>query len=169
MSTLKKVINSIDNILTKIEENITFILLFAMLLAVFAGFVSRYIFNSPLDWSEEFSRYVMIWATFIGASYGVKTGAHITLDVLVVFFSEKANKILRTVSYVFSLIYCVLVVFIGIPFIENLIKTQQLSPAMQIPMYFVYISIIVGTILMFVRYIILLIYEFTNFNSLEKA
>lgn len=169
MSNLKKVINSIDNILTKIEENITFILLFAMLLAVFAGFVSRYIFNSPLAWSEEFSRYVMIWATFIGASYGVKKSSHITLDVLVIYLSERGNKILRTVSYVFSLIYCVLVIFIGIPFINNLIKTQQSSPAMHIPMYVVYISIIVGTALMFLRYIILLFNEFSNTNKLEEA
>ncbi len=160
---------SLDNTLTKIEENLTFILLLAMLLAVFASFVSRYVFNSPIDWTEEFSRYVMIWATFIAASYGVKTGAHITLDIMVIYLSDKGNKILRTVSYILSLVYCVLVIYIGIPFINNLIETQQKSPAMEIPMYFVYLSIIVGTVLMFLRYVILLFNEFSNSNQLEKV
>ncbi|WP_102347596.1 TRAP transporter small permease [Bacillus sp. Marseille-P3661] len=166
---MKKLMKSLDNTLTKIEENLTFILLLAMLLAVFASFVSRYVFNSPIDWTEEFSRYVMIWATFIAASYGVKTGAHITLDIMVIYLSDKGNKILRTVSYILSLVYCVLVIYIGIPFINNLIETQQKSPAMEIPMYFVYLSIIVGTVLMFLRYVILLFNEFSNSNQLEKV
>ncbi len=165
MNSLKKVINTIDNALTKIEENLTFLLLLSMLLAVFASFVSRYIFNDSLTWTEEFSRYVMIWATFIAASYGVKKGSHITLDVLVIYLSERGNKILRIVSYIFSLAYCVLIVFIGIPFINSLIETQQKSPAMHIPMYFVYSSIVVGTILMFLRYIILLFNETTTSSS----
>lgn len=169
MNSLKKVIKTLDNILTKIEENLTFLLLLSMLLAVFASFVSRYIFNAPLTWTEEFARYVMIWATFIAASYGVKTGAHITLDVLVIYLSERGNKILRIVSYLFALVYCGLIVFIGIPFINSLIETHQQSPAMQIPMYVVYSSIIVGTIFMLLRYIILLFNEMTNSNKPEEA
>lgn len=169
MNSLKKVIKTLDNILTKIEENLTFLLLLSMLLAVFASFVSRYIFNDPLTWTEEFARYVMIWATFIAASYGVKTGAHITLDVLVIYLSERGNKILRIVSYLFALVYCGLVIFIGIPFINSLIETHQQSPAMHIPMYVVYSSIIVGTIFMFLRYIILLFNEMTNSNKPEEA
>lgn len=152
---MKKSIDRFEKVLSKIEENIIFILLVGMLLSVFAGFVSRYILNSPLSWSEELARYLMIWATFIAVSYGVKTGAHITLDVLVVYLNDKANKLLRAISYIISIIYCIVVIFIGIPFVNNLINTGQTSPAMQFPMYIVYASIVVGSILMTIRYLIL--------------
>lgn len=151
---MRKKIDQFEKILTKIEENIIFILLLGMLAATFLGFVSRYFF-SALAWSEEMARYLMIWATFIAVSYGVKKGAHITLDVLVVYLNDKANRVLRAISYIFSMTFCLIIVFVGIPFVNNLLNTGQTSPAMQFPMYIVYGSLVVGLFLMFIRYLIL--------------
>ncbi|MBR3121682.1 MAG: TRAP transporter small permease [Oceanobacillus sp.] len=166
---MKKLLNQTDKILTKVEENLIFILLFSMLMAVFSSFISRYFFDAQLRWSEELSRYLMIWATFIAVSYGVKKGAHITLDVLVVYFNEKANKVLRAISYIVSSIYCLIVIFAGIPFVNNLMQTGQTSPAMQIPMYTVYFSIVVGSILMLIRYIILFVNDIFYGKTIENT
>lgn len=166
---IKSISKKIDKVLSFFEENVIFILLLTMLLAVFSNFVSRYFFNTTLGWAEELSRYLLIWSTFIAASYGVKKGAHITLDVLVIYLSEKANKVLRATSYIISMVFCVLVVYIGIPFINDLIATNQLSPSLRLPMYIVYGSIVLGSILMFIRYLLLFISDILYGEKIEKT
>ncbi len=42
--------------------------------------VMRYVLNSPLSWPEELARYLMIWATFIGAALLVREDGHVRLD-----------------------------------------------------------------------------------------
>lgn len=167
--SLKKISKRIDKIVSIFEENLIFILLMTMLLAVFSNFVSRYFFNSTIGWAEELSRYLMIWSTFIGASYGVKKGAHITLDVLVIYLSERANKLLRAISYVISIIFCVLIIYLGIPFINDLIVSNQQSPSLSLPMYVVYGSIILGSTLMLIRYILLFIQDIIYNEEIEKT
>ena len=166
---LKQISKKIDKILSVFEENLIFILLLAMLAAVFSNFVSRYFFDSAIGWAEELSRYLMIWSTFIAASYGVKKGAHITLDVLVVYLSKKANKVIRAISYVISIIFCVLIIYLGIPFINDLFNANQKSPSLRLPMYIVYGSIVLGSALMLIRYILLFIEDIIFNEEIEKT
>lgn len=44
--------------------------------------VYRYGFNSSLFWAEEVVIYSIICMSFVGASMGVRYGAHISVDVL---------------------------------------------------------------------------------------
>ncbi|BAQ09341.1 TRAP-type C4-dicarboxylate transport system, small permease component [Bacillus sp. OxB-1] len=158
-----------EKILTYIEENVAYLTLLFMLLIVFLNFLLRYLFGSSITWGEELARYLMIWSTFIAASLGVKKGAHITLDILVVYLPEKANRVLRGISYILSMVYCILLLYIGIPFINSLITKGQLSPAMQVPMSGVYGAIVVGTALMLIRYIILFISDVIRNEKIEKS
>lgn len=161
-------IKKIDKIMDFLEENFVFIALLSMLLIVFANFVSRYVLGSPITWGEEASRYLMIWATFIAASLGVKKGAHITLDILIVYLPERANRILRATSYIVSMIYCVILIVIGIPFINSLVEKGQLSPALHIPMSIIYLAVLIGTIFMFIRYVLLFISDIIKSEQIEK-
>lgn len=161
-------VKKFEKILTFLEENFIYFSLLLMLSIVFINFVMRYLFGTSITWGEELARYLMIWATFIAASLGVKKGAHITLDILVIYLSEKANRVLRAISYSCCIIYCILVLYIGIPFINSLVEKNQLSPALQIPMSIVYLAIIVGTILMLLRYILLFITDIINNEQIEK-
>jgi TRAP-type transport system small permease protein len=60
----------------------------ALLLAVMAAIVAaevfcRYILNASLAWSEELSRYLFIWVSFLGAVIALVRGTHIGVDSLV--------------------------------------------------------------------------------------
>ena len=163
-----RMLKKMDKIMDFLEENFVFIALLSMLMIVFANFIFRYLFGSPITWGEEASRYLMIWATFIAASLGVKKGAHITLDILVVYLPVKANRILRAISYILSMIYCVILIVIGIPFINSLIEKGQLSPALHMPMHIVYLAVLVGTIFMLFRYVLLFISDIIKSEQVEK-
>ncbi|PPA68482.1 TRAP transporter small permease [Jeotgalibacillus proteolyticus] len=162
-------LKKIEKIINYIEEYFIFGSLLLMVLIVFLNVIGRFIFNFSFSWSEEAARYLMIWATFIAASLGVKKGAHITLDILTIYLPEKMNRIVRAISYILSMVYCILILFIGIPFIMDMATKGQLSPALQMPIHFVYLSIIVGTVLMFIRYIFLFIDDIIHMNKIEKS
>jgi TRAP-type C4-dicarboxylate transport system permease small subunit len=54
-----------------------------MVLMVFGNVVLRYAFNSGITVSEELSRWLFVWLTFLGAIVGLKERAHLGTDVLV--------------------------------------------------------------------------------------
>jgi C4-dicarboxylate transporter DctQ subunit len=162
------VLKKVDRVIEQIEEYFVFSSLLLMVLIVFINVLGRFVFNFSISWSEEAARYLMIWATFIAASLGVKKGSHITLDILTVYLPEKANRIVRAISYLLSMVYCILILVIGIPFIMDMMAKGQISPALHMPIHFVYLAIVAGTVLMLIRYILLFIDDIVYSNQIEK-
>ncbi|MCM3716167.1 TRAP transporter small permease [Alkalihalobacillus oceani] len=156
---IKKAIDKFDAIMESVESYLVFLLLFAMLFFVFIGVIFRYGFGFTLSWGEELPRYIMIWATFIGASLGVKKGSHISVDALEAFLPLAAKRVVVVISYVISLAFCIVILAIGVPFIGSLADSGQLSPALRIPMYFAYLAVLIGIGMMAIRYLLLLIFE----------
>jgi TRAP-type transport system small permease protein len=56
--------------------------LLAMVIMVFGNVVMRYAFNSGILISEEMSRYVFIWLTYLGAMVAMREGGHLGVDTL---------------------------------------------------------------------------------------
>ncbi len=49
---------------------------------VFAGSVSRYLFSSPLQWSEEVAKYAMIYGCMFGVALAYLQGTQITFSIV---------------------------------------------------------------------------------------
>lgn len=58
-------------------------LLALMVVLVFGNVVARYAFNSGITVSEELSRWLFVWLTFLGAIVGMRERAHLGSDMLV--------------------------------------------------------------------------------------
>ena len=58
------------------------ILFGTMTAIVIVGVFFRYLFNMPLNWVEETSRYLMIWGASVAISLGVSAGEHVGLTVI---------------------------------------------------------------------------------------
>lgn len=152
-----KFLRTFDRVQTRIEEMLLLALLGSMLLVVFLGVINRFVINLPMSWSEELARYLMIWAAFVGASLGVKHATHITVDSLVSIFSNKARGHISLVVNVACCIFCMWIFYIGFVFMEKLMMTGQVSPAMRAPIYYAYIAVPLGFLMMGSRYLINLI------------
>ncbi|MDA7419191.1 TRAP transporter small permease [Xenophilus arseniciresistens] len=59
------------------------VLLFAIVVLVFGNVVLRYGFNSGIVASEEVSRWLFVWLTFLGAIVALRERAHLGTDMLV--------------------------------------------------------------------------------------
>ena len=64
-------------------EGLIALLLLLMVILVFGNVVLRYGFNSGLTVSEEVSRWMFVWLTFMGAIVALKEHAHLGSDMLV--------------------------------------------------------------------------------------
>jgi len=135
------------------EKTAVTALLGTMILVVFLQVIFRFVLKGSLPWSEELARYVMVWAVFIGASMGAKSGAHIGVGALVKLFPRGWRKSLVVVSASFSVVFCAVVFYLSAKVVLNIFMSGQVSPAMEIPMYLAYAAVPVGILLMGVRFV----------------
>jgi len=72
----------------------------------------RYVLKSPLFGLEEFSRLIGVWVYFLGAIFGTRLDSHVQGDVAARFFkTARSRAALSTMTWIFSLILCVLFLY----------------------------------------------------------
>ena len=122
----------------------TLVMVISILLQVFF----RYAMNSPLYWSEEVARYAFVWLVFIGAAIASKRGAHIGVDYIVMHLPELPKNILAIFVNLLVLFFISCVIYMSVGVIKS--NMTQLSPAMRIPMGYIFMAIPTGLGISFV-------------------
>lgn len=77
-----------------------------MVVLVFGNVVMRYGFNSGITVSEELSRWLFVWLTFLGAIVAMKEGAHLGSDTLVSRMPLPVKKLFFLVGHGLMLFVC---------------------------------------------------------------
>ncbi|HVN98270.1 MAG TPA: TRAP transporter large permease subunit [Syntrophorhabdaceae bacterium] len=75
-----KTMANLTKFLNKALDYFAFILVLAMTCVVFTQVTNRYIFGSPLSWTEEAARILFIWMIFVGAYLALRMNAHISIE-----------------------------------------------------------------------------------------
>lgn len=86
--------------------------LFGMVVMVFANVVLRYAFNTGITVSDELSRWLFVWMTFLGALVGMREYAHLGVDSVINRLPPGGKKICLALSQMLML-FCTWVVFKG--------------------------------------------------------
>lgn len=119
-----------------------------MVVVTGAQIVCRVFFTS-LSWSEEATRYLLIWSTLLGAGCVYKHSGHISITVLQDLLPEKAKDVLQIVIHALCIVLFALIVFYGIKYFGK--QGRQLSATMRLPMKYVYTCIPLGAGIMIVH------------------
>ena len=119
-----------------------------MVVVTGAQIVCRVFFTS-LSWSEEATRYLLIWSTLLGAGCVYKHAGHISITVLQDLLPEKAKDVLQIVIHALCIVLFALIVFYGIKYFGK--QGRQLSATMRLPMKYVYTCIPLGAGIMIVH------------------
>src|SRR5947209_19633351 len=83
-----------------------------MVVLVFGNVVLRYGFNSGITVSEELSRWLFVWLTFVGAIVALRNHAHLGMDSVVTRLPLIGKKICLVLSLLLML-WCVYLFFVG--------------------------------------------------------
>ncbi len=123
------------------------ILIFIILIIlVWLQFFTRYVLNDSLSWTEEVSRYFLIWLTFIGGASCVRRGTLIALDFFYRYISVSWTKPLLLLSEIITSAfygYC------GYLAVMLAVKTaHQRMSSVDLPKYLVAYGVAFGCALM---------------------
>ena len=152
---------SLINLLNIIIKWFLAILMMIITFLTFYQVVLRYVFNNAPSWSEELVRFLFIWCSFVGAAIGIKEHIHIGVDVFVNLLPRRLTHLVAVFVNVGIIIFSVYMIFYGW---EVTIMTHgQPSPAMGIPMSWIYISIPVMGFMLLIYCSIEIIKEWKKF------
>ncbi|MFC2990550.1 MAG: TRAP transporter small permease [Halomonas sp.] len=115
--------------------------------------VYRYGFNGSLFWAEEVVIYSIICMSFVGASMGVRHGAHISVDVLNAFVPPAINRWLHIIAAVLGIAFAGFLTYYGFDLYFNTLGRGQLTAALRLPMAWFYLPIGISGILLILRYL----------------
>jgi TRAP-type C4-dicarboxylate transport system permease small subunit len=125
------------DVLSRILEVIMVTILTIMVGLVFGNVVARYAFNSAITWAEEVARFLFVWLTFVGASFGLMQGLHLGMDMVVARFSPRTRSLIEVVNGFIILAFLGVWVVGGIHLIEA--NLTFMSPATGFSMGLVYL------------------------------
>ena len=120
-------------------------LLALMVVLVFGNVFMRYAFNSGFSISEELSRWLFVWLTFLGAVAALRSNAHLGTDMLVGKLGPLGKKICMGLSLLLML-YCLWLLFKG-SYDQSVINWETTSAVMEVSMSWFYASGMVFAVL----------------------
>src|SRR5689334_20849500 len=96
---------------------------------------------------------MFIWMAQFGAAYGVRTGIHVGVDLLVNRLPEQSRKHVILFALLCGALFTGMIAAFGSSFVAEMFKTGQQSNDLEAPMWFVYLAIPLGSGLMCFRFL----------------
>ena len=120
----------------KLLDGVIAAMLALMVVLVFGNVVLRYGFNSGINLSEELSRWLFVWMTFLGAVVAVNERGHLGTDMLVGRLGPTGKRVCLGLGYVLMLFVCWLL-FKG-SWEQMKVNFESTSAVMQVSMAWFY-------------------------------
>ena len=133
---MKKIINKIE----KITEYLLEILLVLLVIMVFFQVINRFVMHIPAAWTEEFSRFIFVWASAIGIALALRKKAHIGLSIIINSFPSALRKIIQFIDQIVMLAFYLIILYWGSNW--SYYGLMESTDSLQwFPMFYVYIAI----------------------------
>ncbi|QBH95571.1 TRAP transporter small permease [Limnobaculum zhutongyuii] len=131
---------------------------------------SRFVLNSPSTMTDEIARFSMIWVGLLGAAYTVGLQKHLSIDL----FTLNLTGIKRRISnIIINLCICGfsggVMIWGGYTLLAKVYESGQVSPAMQVPMAYIYIVLPISGIIMVYYSLLFIIDAIVNPGTTEES
>src|SRR5678816_376291 len=153
------------NFLNHLEERLIAFLMGAATLLIFVAVLHRYaaglsipgvqdaLLKIDLTWSQELCIYLFVWMAKFGAAYGVRTGIHVGVDVMINRLPPDTRKLYVLFGLLAGATFTAIVGTLGATFVWDIAHTSSVSPDLELPKWIVYLCIPVGSYLMCFRFL----------------
>ena len=127
----------------------------------------RYVLNNSLTWSEELSRYIFVWITFLGAAIATKEKMHIRLDFISSILPKKVKPYFNLLLNLISGSFLIALSIQGIAVMTRAYTKGLTSPALQLPLELVYSIIFIGALFILINHLYVMYHDYKN-EPMEK-
>ena len=132
---MKKIKTYLDRVIEKLLITIFGL----MVINVIWQVITRYFSENPSSFTDELSRYLMIWLGILGAAYVTGKNEHVSIDFFLKKISVQNRKILTLFTTLSIICFAIIALVIGggrLVYITLIL--QQYSPSLKIPLALVY-------------------------------
>lgn len=136
------------NRLDKVVALSLIILMGVMVLNVTWQVVSRYVFQAPSSFTDELSRYMLIWLGMLGSAYVAGQNNHLAIDILPQKLTGKPKMRLMIFIHIIIIAFVLPVMILGggnLVYITYVL--EQRSATLQVPLAYVYAIIPISGLL----------------------
>lgn len=164
------------NILFRLKQPVDRVLEGALVLLFFTLFVcviiqvfTRYVLNDPAVFTEEASRFAIIWLSLLGTAYACGRLEHMAYTMLPEKLSgKKLLAHMRSVALIVLFFGLTVMIYGGGKLVQRALQYEQLSATLALPMGYVYLCIPLSGVLI-VFYQILIIAKPDNFRAADEV
>ncbi|ANX13946.1 TRAP transporter [Fictibacillus arsenicus] len=154
----------LTNLLNRVVGYLLFIMLAVMSVLITWQVFARFVAGNSLTFSEEASRFLMIWLTLLGAAYAVKEGSLIAVDILQNKLTGNRAKVLKVIMSVCTSVFYIILIIYGFKMAQNV--SFQTAPTTGLSMFWPMLAVPVGGALMLINTVASLIEDFIGKEEL---
>lgn len=143
-----KFINTITNIAVGFAKWCGITTAIVMTMMIFLQVIYRYLIGDSLSFSEELARYMFIWSVAMGSALALKTRSHIGVEILVERLPKSLAYPAKSVASIVNLLFFALLIWYGFDMVVE--TMDQESAALSLPMGYVYLSVPLSGIVLFI-------------------
>ena len=151
-----------------LEEYLLVFLMVVEVVVVFAQVVTRYVFHSPLAWSEELARYMFIWLVWIGAAYATKMRKNIIIDVVCSKFKGNVKLISEIINFVLFVVLMLFMLWTTSTVMMQVYESNSIGTGTHLPMWIVWLSLPLSMALNLLRYTQNFVYDLKHWNDRKE-
>ena len=116
-------------------DAIVFAVFWLLFITVFLQFVTRYVLNDSLTWTEEIARYLLIGVTFVGSVMAVRKGSHIAVEAGLKAMPRRLRHVVLMAVDLLTLAFSLFLAWTSVQLAQN---TKQAMVSIDIPKAYVY-------------------------------
>jgi len=150
-------------LINQIEKAVSFGLVISTVIFVGLQVFFRYILNTPLSWSEELSRIMLVWLVFWGSAIATRRKKHLSISFFVDLLPEKIRIYIEIFNQLLLIIFLGIFSYTGCRVM--LITKGIVTPALGISYLWFYLIVPISGILMFLQIGFMLL---ENFKKLKR-
>ena len=132
---LHRIHRSLDILVLALAVPMTLVMLACVVWQV----VGRYFLNSSTSFTDELSRFLFIWVSLLGAAYVLGKRGHIAITGLIEYAPRQTRRKIDIFIAGLVILFAILILGVGgWLLVERNLRLGQVTPAMLVPVAYVY-------------------------------
>jgi tripartite ATP-independent transporter DctM subunit len=124
---VRRIALAVDMLIGQVVELIGAMLVLAETCILFAGVVSRYLFNSPIIWTDELATFLFLWLSMIGAVVALRRDGHMRLTTFANWVGPQWGGWLATIASLVSVVFVLEILVPAQQFLEVQRSTELIT------------------------------------------
>jgi len=143
---------ALDRAIEALEATVLVSSILLMAAMTIANVIGRDVFDHSLIFADEVNQILIILTTFLGIGYAVRHGRHIRMSAFHDQLQGRPRKVLMVIVSVATSALMFLLAWYALGYVDKTHQIGSVTPAMQIPLYLIYLWVPVGFVLGGIQY-----------------